>query len=100
MKEIRKQIAQENNIPFNTVECSYQGPCEGTCSRCDAEIHYLNEELLKKQLRGEPISIKGVGKEAVNNIHFHGSDAAKSYQKPEVIIDYYACGKENRLSES
>ncbi len=45
LKDIRQQIACENNIPFEEHECHYDGPCEGTCPRCDAELQYLEKEL-------------------------------------------------------
>ena len=31
LKEIRKQIAQNNDIEFITSECKHQGDCLGTC---------------------------------------------------------------------
>ena len=33
LKEIRQRIADENDIPYVTRECSYQGECTGTCPR-------------------------------------------------------------------
>ncbi|MCQ2283969.1 MAG: hypothetical protein MJZ57_03595 [Bacteroidales bacterium] len=52
LKEIRKQIAKENDIAFATSECKYQGDCLGTCPACEAEVRYLEKELCKrKQLR-------------------------------------------------
>ena len=31
LKEIRRQIAEANDIEFITSECQYQGDCLGTC---------------------------------------------------------------------
>ena len=37
LKEIRKRIAEENDIAYVTSECQYQGECSGTCPKCEAE---------------------------------------------------------------
>jgi periplasmic protein TonB len=49
LKEIRKQIAEENNIEFITSECHFLDDCFGTCPKCEAELRYLELELEKKQ---------------------------------------------------
>ena len=33
LKEIRAQIAAENDIAFVTSECKHQGDCAGTCPK-------------------------------------------------------------------
>lgn len=38
LKQIRQQIAAENNIEFVTAECRFQGECAGTCPKCEAEV--------------------------------------------------------------
>ena len=38
LKEIRQKIADENDIPYVTHECKFQGECEGTCPRCESEL--------------------------------------------------------------
>lgn len=45
LKDIRRQIASDNDIPLEEHECNYDGPCKGTCPRCDAELQYLETEL-------------------------------------------------------
>ena len=40
LKEIRRQIAEANDIEFITSECQYQGDCLGTCPKCEAEGHH------------------------------------------------------------
>ena len=41
LKEIRQRIADENDIPYVTRECSYQGECTGTCPRCESELRRM-----------------------------------------------------------
>lgn len=45
LKEIRQRIADENDIPYVTRECTFQGECRGTCPRCESELRYLEREL-------------------------------------------------------
>ena len=52
LKQIRRQIAEANDIPLEIPECTYEGPCEGTCPRCEAEICQLQEALQAIRDRG------------------------------------------------
>ena len=60
LKDIRKQIAKENDIEFITSECKYQGDCLGTCPKCEAEVRYLEEELKKRKSAGKKIAVAGI----------------------------------------
>ena len=60
LKEIRRQIAEANDIEFITSECRYQGDCLGTCPKCEAEVRYLEQQLEKKRLAGKAATIIGV----------------------------------------
>lgn len=60
LKEIRKQLAKENDIAFVTSECKYQGDCLGTCPACEAEVRYLEEELRKRRQMGKTAIVTGV----------------------------------------
>ena len=53
LKEIRKQIALDNDINLIVEECTYKGDCEGTCPRCEEEVRFLEEELEKRQKEGK-----------------------------------------------
>lgn len=60
LKDIRRQIAQENDIALVTSECKYQGDCAGTCPKCEAEVRYLEQELRKRQRAGKAIAVAGI----------------------------------------
>ena len=60
LKEIRRQIAQANDIEFVTSECSYKGNCSGTCPKCESEVQYLEQQLRKRQLAGRIVAIAGI----------------------------------------
>ena len=60
LKEIRKQIAAENDINLVIEECTYQGDCLGTCPKCEAEVRYLERELEKRQRVGKAAVVAGL----------------------------------------
>ena len=60
LKEIRKQIAEENDIQLVIEECTYQGDCKGTCPKCEAEVRYLERELGKRQRMGKAAIVAGL----------------------------------------
>lgn len=60
LKDIRKQIAEENDIQLVIEECTYKGDCLGTCPKCEAEVRYLERELEKRQRLGKAAVVAGV----------------------------------------
>ena len=60
LKEIRKQIAAENDIKLVIEECTYQGDCLGTCPKCEEEVRYLERELEKRQRMGKAAIVAGL----------------------------------------
>ena len=60
LKDIRRQIAEANDIEFITSECQYQGDCLGTCPKCESEVRYLEQQLERKRMAGKAITILGI----------------------------------------
>ena len=60
LKEIRRQIAERNDIAYVTSECHFEGECKGTCPKCEAELRYLENELQKRKLMGKAAAIAGI----------------------------------------
>ena len=60
LKDIRKKIAEANDIAYVTSECQYQGECSGTCPKCEAELRYLEEELTKRRNLGKTVAVAGI----------------------------------------
>lgn len=60
LKEIRRQIAENNNIEFVTSECHHKGDCLGTCPKCEAELRYLERELDKRVRLGTAVTVAGL----------------------------------------
>ncbi len=60
LKEIRRQIAEANDIEYVVEECQYKGDCLGTCPKCEAEVRYLEEQLHQRQLFGKAAMVAGI----------------------------------------
>lgn len=60
LKAVRKQIAEENGIALEIPECTYQGPCKGTCPRCESEVRFLENALAEKMRLGKVATVAGL----------------------------------------
>ena len=60
LKEIRRQIAQKNEIEYSAAECRFEGECRGTCPKCEAELKYIENELHKRRLAGKAATVAGI----------------------------------------
>ncbi len=60
MKEVRRKIAQENDIPLVERECTHEGDCRGTCPYCESEVRYLERELSKRRALGKAVTVAGI----------------------------------------
>ncbi len=60
LKEIRKKIAEENDIALITGECRHKGDCPGTCPKCEAELRYLEKELEERRKKGLRAAVAGI----------------------------------------
>ncbi len=60
LKEIRRQIAEKNDIAYAVSECTFQGECKGTCPKCEAELRYLERELELRKSLGKAVAVAGI----------------------------------------
>lgn len=60
LKEIRREIAAQNDIALTIADCRFQGACRGTCPKCEAEVAYLEKELEKRRLSGKAVAVAGI----------------------------------------
>ena len=65
LRKIRERVAEANGIPFKTEECTYKGPCKGTCRACEKEIEYLRMALEMKRKSGEEVLLEGIAADVV-----------------------------------
>ena len=79
LREIRKQIAAENDIKLVIEECTFQGDCKGTCPKCEAEVRYLERELEKRQRMGKAAVVAGL------SIGLLGASQVALAQQPDTL---------------
>jgi len=60
LKEIRRRIADENDIPYITKECTFQGNCSGTCPRCESELRYLERQLALRASMKKGVTVAAI----------------------------------------
>lgn len=60
LKQIRRQIAETNDINLLVEECTRKGKCRGTCPRCEWEVRVLERELEKRRLAGKKVALAGI----------------------------------------
>ena len=60
LKDIRRQIAEKNDIEWVVSECSHKGTCKGTCPKCESEVRKLERELSLRRKLGKTVAIAGV----------------------------------------
>ena len=60
LKDIRRQIAEANDIEYVVEECQYKGDCLGTCPKCEAEVRYLEQQLHQRQMLGKAVMVAGI----------------------------------------
>ena len=60
LKEIRRQIAAQNDIRFVIEECTHKGNCRGTCPKCEWEVRMLEKELEKRRASGKKVALAGI----------------------------------------
>lgn len=59
LKQLRRDIADQNGIELHQEECTYKGHCDGTCPHCDAELQYIERELVRRQGLGKAAIVAG-----------------------------------------
>ena len=57
LREIRRRIAEENDIELITSECTHKGTCRGTCPKCEAELRFLERSLARRKSLGKRVTV-------------------------------------------
>lgn len=68
LKEIRRQIAEQNDIEWVVSECRHQGNCTGTCPKCESEVRKLEQELSLRRKVGKTVAIAGISAACVTGL--------------------------------
>ena len=60
LKQIRAEIARQNDIEWVVSECSHKGDCRGTCPKCEQEVRQLEAALARREALGKTIAVAGI----------------------------------------
>ena len=83
LKEVRRKIADANDIPLQERECTHTGDCAGTCPYCESEVRYLERELSKRRALGKAVAVAGIAFSAVTMAGCATSDPVTSNSSNE-----------------
>ncbi len=60
LKQIRAEIARQNDIEWVVSECKHQGDCRGTCPKCEQEVRQLEAALARRETLGKRVAVVGI----------------------------------------
>lgn len=83
LREIRQRIAEENDIPLITRDCTHQGDCKGTCPKCEAELRYLEQQLEKRQRLGKTVTVAALAATLSLSLMGCGGEELSLERKPK-----------------
>ena len=56
LRELRRLICIQNDIPFTEEECTSSGEgCKGTCPKCDQVLRFIAYKLEERKRAGLPV---------------------------------------------
>ena len=84
LKEIRRQIAEANDIELITSECTFRGDCLGTCPKCEAEVRYLEQQLRARSVAGKAVALAGVSATALAMLLPSGAEARQPVEHQQL----------------
>ena len=89
LKDVRRKVAQENDIPLVERECTHEGDCRGTCPYCEAEVRYLERELSKRRALGKAVAVAGIAVSSMmmGACHSPKTPAPSAGNEPEPSVE-------------
>lgn len=87
LKVIRKNMAKENGISYEPLECHHEGDCKGFCPLCEKEAAELLAELKKKEDDGEQIQIDTEAIQALEQIADSSEEIEDEDENVELLGD-------------
>lgn len=85
INQIRRKVADNNDIDFVIYDCTFEGECSGRCQKSDSELSYLERELEKRQDDGIELNLKGVFTLDVD-VKSHPDERLKRQEKMEDLL--------------
>lgn len=92
LRQIRKEIAEANDIVFLSADCKNEECHTATCPLCDAEIQWLDAELARKAATGKRITLKGLSLDTFNDSACSKDNDVESLTNKECLPDFSVGG--------
>lgn len=89
LKQVRKQIADANEIPYEVTECKHLGDCRGTCPKCEAELRYIENQLSLRRAAGMAVTVVGLSvgiAASFTSCHSEGNNPGRLESEPAAHI--------------
>ena len=86
LKQIRKEIAKQNDIEYVTSECKFQGDCTGTCPKCESEVRYLEQELSKRRAAEKTVAVVGIAATLLAGCSSHRPAQTEPPKETEEVV--------------
>ncbi len=83
LKQIRAEIAKNNDIDYVIEECPYQGNCKGVCPKCEQEVKDLEKKLAERRKNGLKVAIAGIAASLPLTVM-----TGCTPEKPDIMGDY------------
>lgn len=96
LRQIRSEIARQNDISFVVSECKHQGNCSGTCPKCEYEVKILENELVKRRAKGLKTVIAGISAGLVATNLMACNDPTEIELQGDMSYDLYISQKESK----
>jgi len=89
LKDVRRKVARENDIPLVERECTHEGDCRGTCPYCESEVRYLERELSKRRALGKAVTVAGIAVSSLmmSACHTPKAPAPATDNEPEPAVE-------------
>ena len=85
LRDVRKKIAEENEIPLEIEECTFKGECRGTCPRCEAEVRYLENALADRLRIGKVATVAGLALSLAATAQAQAPRTSDASEMPTVV---------------
>jgi len=56
LKSLRKEACRRYQLPVEIIDCTYTGPCIGTCPRCESELEEIAARMNEQERMGNSCS--------------------------------------------
>lgn len=99
LKDIRKQVADANEIKYEPKECHHQGECRGTCPACEAEVRYIEQQLNIRRQLGKAVAIVGISA-GLSALASCGVESPASEKAHPAAFEFLRAGQTPKLTVS